>query len=227
MFGGVSVEFSHRGFSAEIYGGVRISIEIGFFRVNFNLASLSAGLSVTLTGAEGRLSIKVGPVQHDWFGCMVWGPPPVLATKVGSTLYLNTGSRVGSRGSLYKDMVDDSYGIKQDGDRLEVVSGLGHEQSFSGVSSIVADLGDGEDFLFSDESVTKNAEITAGGGNDTIIYSGSGRAVIHGQSGNNTIYLGPAGGTVFGGIGDDGIFGGEGNATIHGGRGNNFIDRSW
>ncbi|NJK38349.1 MAG: calcium-binding protein [Oscillatoriales cyanobacterium SM2_3_0] len=72
---------------------------------------------------------------------------------------------------------------------------------------------DGADIL-SFSSATTGIEITAAGGNDSIL----------GGSGDDVIAAGEGADTVFGGAGNDQIFGGQGNDLIFGGEGDDRIE---
>ena len=90
LFGGVAVDFSHRGFAGEIYGGVRFSIDLGLFSISFNFASLKAALAITMTNAEGSLEISAGPLTLGGSVAYSWGPPSSAIWVTARTFSIST-----------------------------------------------------------------------------------------------------------------------------------------
>ena len=132
-------------------------------------------------------------------------------------------------------------------DILEV-SAFGKKEYFTGVSTIIADGGKGNDIIQIGDDVNAVAYLDGGPGNDRLI-AGKGGGVIHGDGGavagaegddeiggyggflqlygdggNDIIHGGADGDLISGGDGDDLIFGNGGVDVIGGGAGNDLID---
>src|SRR5262249_52847527 len=98
---------------------------------------------------------------------------------------------------------------------------------------LVVDAAGGADYVQIDQGVLADADITAGDGDDTLIYMGSGRAVLNGGAGNDTIIVGsghdnalnggPGNDRLTGGTANDTLNGGTGDDVLHGGGGNDIV----
>ena len=97
------------------------------------------------------------------------------------------------------------------------------DATLSGVTSIVASLGDGNDIFTMDQSLNIPATVHGGGGDDQIT-TGAAADSIFGDDGNDTIHAGAGHDAIDGGTGDDTIFGEDDDDTIFGGDGNDIID---
>lgn len=171
----------------------------------------------------------------------------------GGVLTLNTGDRANKRGADWYDPLNtspndtsDSYSesermlIQQkyveldSGQKVDIVRVFykGYYRDYVGVTSIVADLGDGSDQLgfVMDESASNdpnaakiNVHFTGGEGNDSITYAGSGTAIIYGSGGDDTLVGGNQGDFIYGGSGKDRIKGNDGADYIEGGSGDDYL----
>ncbi|MGL5081199.1 MAG: calcium-binding protein [Microcoleaceae cyanobacterium] len=87
--------------------------------------------------------------------------------------------------------------------------------------AFVGGTGGADIFAFSKS--TSDLEISAGGGNDSVV-GGSGSDAVFGGAGNDTVFSGAGDDEVSGDAGDDLIFSGEGNDRVLGGAGSDTID---
>ena len=115
--------------------------------------------------------------------------------------------------------------------------GQGRTQIFTGVTSIVANGGEGNDSIVVKSGIRAPVVFHGGNGDDTLIYLGSGSASLYGDAGNDYLEVGPAAtGTILldGGTGDDylayngsrngvHLYGGDGNDNVLGGSGDDFL----
>ncbi|MEX8493277.1 MAG: hypothetical protein AB3X43_04715, partial [Sphaerotilus sp.] len=148
---------------------------------------------------------------------------PVLAEKVGDTLYLNVGDRASLR--KYFDVTD--------GNESVVLSGSGGTvhvefdnwyQSYSGVSRVVARAGNGNDVLDASRLAGVLVDFDGGDGNDKLT-AGSAGGVLRGGAGKDELNATGAGPiTLEGGAGDDVLNGGTGNDVLRGGTGNDKLN---
>ncbi|MGF1579111.1 MAG: hypothetical protein ACFCD0_07075 [Gemmataceae bacterium] len=179
---------------------------------------------------------------------------PELATTTNGELRLNVGPYATQR----------LHGNRADGnEKIEVfakpgaapgevtVRAFGQEVTYTGVTSIFADGGAGNDTITIAESVHPaiTVELRGGKGNDelqggsglTTLYggegddllkAGSGAATIYGEEGNDvlvgganadSIYAGQGDDLVYAGGGDDFVVAGRGNDTVHGEAGNDSL----
>lgn len=101
----------------------------------------------------------------------------------------------------------------------DVLGGLA-EYPVAAVSTIVADLGNGDDMLLIAGSLTQPAVVLGGGGNDVVI-GGGGPTVFVGGAGNDLLIGGRGRNILIGSLGTDVLYGGGnqdilvGSATIH------------
>jgi len=160
---------------------------------------------------------------------------PDLATKNGSTLYLNIGDETGGRANerlpntnsehdQYKGRHERLYiGADPARDKL-IVSGWGHTESFflSDIDKIVGYAGSGDDVIVVSDDVNVELEIHGGSGDD-ILIAGGGIFTLDGGDGDDYLRGGNVGGTLRGGAGRDLIDGGQAGDTIEGGEGDDYL----
>jgi Ca2+-binding RTX toxin-like protein len=96
-----------------------------------------------------------------------------------------------------------------------------HTQSRDGSLSF-SDLEAKDDYVVVDAKSSAAANISGGGGDDTII-GGSGATSASGGVGNDSIVCGAGNDSLWGGAGNDVLYGGAGNDSIQGGNGNDLI----
>ena len=92
----------------------------------------------------------------------------------------------------------------------------------SQITSILAYLGPGNDYMRIDPSVSVPATVYSGDGNDQV-YAGSGPSTLIGGNGNDILVGGPANDIISAGRGTDYFVGGGGNDVITGGGGNDTL----
>lgn len=175
--------------------------------------------------SEGSYEIGRVTLWKDTFGgdCEdLLNGDPVLASQVGSTLYLNMGSRAGDR--LYFNVVDgdESFLVSSGSGGGVVVEALGFTSAeFTGVTKIIADGGEGDDIIKLEDGLSVAVEFNGGDGDD-VLYGSDAADIIDGGAGNDTIY--GRGGSDADSGGEPGLIGGSGNDTIFGQGGDDIID---
>ena len=98
-------------------------------------------------------------------------------------MHLNTGGRsflrnIDQRSQHEYYKIDYIGPDAEQGGHIVTLRGMGRKQNFRGVTKIVADLGDGWDFIDIDHRIPVPVEIKGGEGTDSIYHYGSGDAVI-------------------------------------------------
>ncbi|GAP96045.1 DUF4347 domain-containing protein [Leptolyngbya sp. NIES-2104] len=153
--------------------------------------------------------------------CEERAKPPVLAEVESGVLKLNLGDRASRRGEGQTDG-DEKFALKQlEPGKIEVTY-AGYTQVYSGVSSIEGDGGQGNDSILLDESITVNATLRGGAGNDNL-RGGAGNDSIFGGVGNDQLAGGTGNDTLEGEDGDDQLVGGAGEDILRGGAGNDNL----
>ncbi|MCX7417988.1 MAG: hypothetical protein NT013_00415 [Planctomycetia bacterium] len=129
---------------------------------------------------------------------------PKLAKQVGSTLYVNVGSKAADRKYFNTTDGDEKVYLTGEGGTVGVEFD-GWYETYSGVTKVVADMGDGNDLF--DAHLLKGVKVD-----------------VKGADGNDTLYAGSAGGTLDGGDGDDKLIGNIAAETLLGGEGADTLD---
>ena len=207
----------------DIVGNVGVSVDlIGALPV-VNIGSVG----VIYDGTSGAVSITF---SHLWFNPFKFRktttvvvayltidppPPPVLGQVVGGVLTLNVGSRAAAR-NLVVGEVNEGVSIGRVGNDIQVTM-FNVTQTFSNVSRIEADMGDGDDFMEIQAAVTTPVDVRFGTGDDTLRNLGSGTVIARGEGGDDRLEGGSANDQLFGGAGEDFIDGGGGQDWIDGG----------
>jgi Ca2+-binding RTX toxin-like protein len=148
---------------------------------------------------------------------------PILSNEgsenfTGGVLELNAGSRADKR--LFVSTTDEAetFSLIAEGnpisDNVSIVS-FGHLQIFSGVSKIVADMGEFDDII-DVANIAIPVEFVGGNGNDKL-SGGEGDDKLSGDSGNDRLFGGGGNDSLLGASGNDLIFAGEGDDIISGG----------
>lgn len=163
-------------------------------------------------------------------------PPVVLASNTGGALRLNVGPYAGER-NYNPTELDEVVTVERvaagsvSGDKIQVTM-FGISQQYDNVTSISADMGDGDDSMFIDNGVTVPVVAHLGAGADTLTnktaafvtaYGEAGRDRLTGGSGTDWLYGGDDSDTIDGGAGADVIEGGAGNDFLIGGDGSDTI----
>ena len=217
-------------FEFSVYGSLSVHIDLGFFEINETLAGFS-GL-IRITAASAQLSASVTLMGMTVSGDMVWswGDPPVIATQVGDTLYLNMGDRAQGDNNYrdtdvnYQAIKNETYNISEK-DGVTTVRALGVESTYNGVKKIVASGGAGNDCIITDPGVTSQLLFDGGSGNDVfMIAGGASNSVISGDDDDDLLTGGGAAGIhYYGGAGDDKFVGGDTAEIIDMGEDNNTV----
>ena len=169
---------------------------------------------------------------------------PILGQVSNGVLTLNSGSRAWARGLFDTSDNSENWVVFESNGKIDVVLNNTWIQEFSGVTSLNADLGAGNDtldasridygyndaeFLPSDGIKGRiSYNITGGAGNDTIIL-GLGRlgygSTIDGGAGNDNVDASTlvSSITIIGGDGNDTLLGGDGADLLQGGAGSDKI----
>ena len=91
-----------------------------------------------------------------------------------------------------------------------------------GVNAIVINGRNGNDWIWIEDTVTANATINAGLGNDRV-KGGGGNDTIFGDKGNDRLRGGAGNDIISGGVGNDWAWGDDGDDTVHGDVGNDHV----
>ena len=166
-----------------------------------------------------------GSVSKDWtqelfsYNLFNWDyeapdPKPTLGHIEGTTLYVHSGSRAGSREFI--DTIDrgEAFVLTGTGDAL-TLSYNGYSQVFDkeGITRVVADGGAGNDFFDASNLVGVTVSFKGGVGNDTLITGNGGGHVLRGNAGDDVLDASLSSGSgaeLRGGHGNDRITGGIG-----------------
>ncbi|MFN5437746.1 MAG: hypothetical protein ACK5ES_24520, partial [Planctomyces sp.] len=190
--------FGDGNFRISVSGMVEGSVEL------FGFSLASASITFGLDGQTGRVyitpKIKINllffkiEVSHTFTLFYVKMPKPVyLAGNAGDTsgtgfnrgvLYLNMGPRAHLRnesvGEVNEGFIVEK--IARDPDypgEIVRVQAFGRSQSFRGVTGIVADTGDGYNYVKIGDSIRSPVTLTGGGKRDWLLHSGTGDAVFN------------------------------------------------
>ena len=244
----------HYVFSLSGSASVRVRV-FGITLIGAGL-SFTFGFDTATAGMDGRVKIElsvtvtisllffdISKTAYFTIGYLQFPPPTYMAgggsttttdeataqSFSGGALVLNVGSR-GQFRNIGEDDLNESMKVEQIGTTAAgatiKVSGYGRSNTYEGVTSIVADFGDGNDGLVVDPSVTVPLTISGGIGNDTIsIDANSAGNLVNGQDGDDYLSLGGrASGTLNGGNGADFLeHTGTGSATLNGGADNDAL----
>ena len=153
------------------------------------------------------------------------GPPTTELGEVkNGKLTLFCGPNAFRRTGIDNSDGDETFQVvRGETDDQVVVTAFGVSRTYSGVSSIFADGGAGNDTITVDPSVPLPIELRGGAGDDRL-RAGKGRAKLLGGPGNDALYGGPATDYLDGGPGDDQLFGDGGNDVLIGGNGADLLD---
>ncbi|HET6548786.1 MAG TPA: calcium-binding protein, partial [Solirubrobacter sp.] len=171
------------------------------------------------------------------------GPSASLGTAAwsGGELYLNMGLRAASNANFSgrgvgDESADEIFIVEHvdgaAGNETIKVKGMGREKVYSGVSKIVAYADAGNDTIIVREGVLSAVDLHGGGGNDTLLFYGSGNATLSGDDGDDYIETGtavPASAQITlngGGDQDFIVHNGLGGAAINGGGGDDVLQGS-
>ncbi|MBL8794479.1 MAG: FG-GAP repeat protein [Planctomycetia bacterium] len=208
--------------SGELTGNLAIEVAVGFdtpigfigWRDSFDIATISL-----LNFGTG---ICIG---------MFSGDSPEIAGLTGNVLMLYMGAQASLLEGFdapangdEKFVIEHVSGVA--GNETIDVTAYGYTQRFTGVATIIADGGLGNDLITVKLGVLADAFLHGGAGNDTIAYFGSGTAVIHGNAGNDKLKGGAGTTTIHGDDGDDILIGGQTATSVShlfGGAGNDFL----
>ncbi|WP_280518984.1 cadherin domain-containing protein [Shinella curvata] len=147
---------------------------------------------------------------------------PDLGEKVGADLMVNIGDRASLR--AVPDKTDGAESIEIGaGSGGVTIFGFGEQQSFSGITRIIAAGGLlGDQIVMGDDVSGIRAEFSGGAGEDVLVGGAMGDRL---DGGSERDYLEGNGGEdeLIGGAGDDILVGGAGGDTIDGGADNDIV----
>lgn len=197
---------------AEDYGDTITEITINGFvdaRVQLGVPFENDGVTPGLPGTPGLAPAKV-TIDNVKRGELnlegsVRGVDAEILLATNNSNWQNSFDVVGST-------VDDTITVGRGSFEGQQLANFGEAVVDGSVSSITADLGDGNDTFDASASLAVS-DVDGGAGDDTIIGSG-GNDMLSGGEGNDTID---------GGEGDDMIDGGTGQNTIDGGEGDDTL----
>ncbi|MDB5319040.1 MAG: cya 2, partial [Phycisphaerales bacterium] len=188
--------------SGELTAGLSAYVKFLFSKKTFNIATIKL--------LDFNYSCPAVPAD----------PDPILATVLpGGVLRLNVGPNAAAR--QYGDLTDgdESYTVSPGATaNTVVIEAMGFKQEYTGVNSITADGGAGNDSIIIKSGVVVTANLSGGVGDDSL-FGGSGNATLTGGTGNDQLSGGTGNDSLVGGDGDDVLLGGLGNDVIDGGIG--------
>jgi hypothetical protein len=155
-------------------------------------------------------------------------PPPILAHIDGTQLVLHVGANAHLREEIDTQDTNESVVIQHlrgtATSETVLVKWNGFQKEFEGISSIVADGGNGDDTLDA-RGVLAQVRFNGGIGDDTLYASDNPTNIIRGGAGNDTIVgtLRFSNTMIWGDDGNDTITGGLHNDVLRGGAGNDTI----
>lgn len=136
---------------------------------------------------------------------------PTKSSLIGDTLVVT-----GSNNS-------DNITVLRQGQQIVVLGGGAPQRyTLAQIAAISVDARGGNDRVFIDPSLSINATILGGAGND-ILFGGGGNDNIDGGIGNDLIFGMAGNDTLLGGDGNDNLYGGNGNDTLKGGAGKDWL----
>lgn len=148
---------------------------------------------------------------------------PVLGRVESGVLYVHSGPRAADR--LYFDTEDGGEHFVFTGSGGQVTVQFGeYTQTFSGVTKVVAEGGEGDDIFDASGLMNVAVDFSGGSGNDTLIAGTRSGSILRAGTGNNLLDGSRSFGiTLVGGPGDDRLLGGINGDIIISGGGDNFI----
>lgn len=162
---------------------------------------------------------------------------PILADVNGGVMTLHMGPHAAERADATNQFADidgdedEAFHVSQKRDASGnivagtlTVSWMNFSHDYTGVTSIVADGGGGNDSIIIDPDVNAPATLYGGVGDDTLqagqvasfLHGGDGDDTLIGGDGNDQLFGEGNNDTLFGGGGDDALSGGVGNDTLQG-----------
>ncbi|MDT7538944.1 MAG: mucin9, partial [Actinomycetota bacterium] len=240
----------------DLIADVTVRIRILFFTISksasFKIGTLELPNPVYLAGDKYGTATNGQPVVSgdggdigtaEWHGGELWLNVGARAQPAASTGF--TAGRGVGNSDPNEVVYIEHISTTATGERIRVYVG-GRDQVFNNVTSIHANFAGGNDMLVIREGVVSDVVIEGGGGNDTIVYLGSGQATLRGGAGDDYLEVGSAatgillleGGdgndflttaglravTMRGGAGDDVLHGSPAADLLDGGTGNDQID---
>ncbi|MEQ2008811.1 MAG: calcium-binding protein, partial [Limisphaerales bacterium] len=217
----IGITLSNDEFSGYAFG--KLLIDLGVLG-DFTLAGIRAEFSFNKSKGEVRAEISVEIIGIEFSEEVVWSfePPPILAKKSGSTLYIHMGVDAAKREHQNTTDSGEQFSISQSGSSIKV-SAFGFTEEHSGVSKIVIrGTGKGNDKVTLNR-ISVPMDITLDTGSDKVLVTGSGDATVTVKSGNHTIETGSGDDTIRLNVGNNSVEAGSGNDTITVGSGSNTI----
>jgi hypothetical protein len=170
------------------------------------------------------------------YSCPPLAPPEPAHISTGTgedagipagVLILNVGPFAGDRQPGHNTDGDETESVKQISPGVMEVTGFGQTKDYGSaanpITGIYGDGGAGKNNLTIDSSVTVNATLKGGNGDDQLT-GGGGHNTIIGGGGNDVLRGGPLDDNISAGVGNASIYGNDGNDLISVQGGNNYID---
>jgi hypothetical protein len=154
---------------------------------------------------------------------------PELGTVNAGVLTLHVGPALAGNRAPLSQSEDEIVFIDQRNGRIFVTM-FGFEDSFvaTGINTIkIDDMGPGDDYLETTQSVTANVEVHFGGDDDILVHNGSGTVQAWGDGGNDRLTGGPNADMLDGGTGEDVLRGRGGADSVKGGTGDFEDSINW
>ncbi len=149
---------------------------------------------------------------------------PILGHLSGGTLTLNVGPRASQR--QFHDIADgnETFVVRPGGVAGEVVvSAFGFDETFSGVTQIEANGGQGNDSITIEQGVSAAVSLLGANGDDILVSLGTGDATLGGGTGNDSLTGGLGTNELSGDENDDLLVGGPLADVLDGGSGNDNL----
>jgi Ca2+-binding RTX toxin-like protein len=204
----------------ELYITAELELDFGLFSVTITLLDESLEL------------LSVNLVSFD-VGCPNITFVPQLGTVAAGVLTLNMGPNATDAnfgGHFDIPSVDEVYVVSHvapkpgdpAGERIKVAA-FGYEREYTGITSIVANGGSGNDAVMIQKGVLASANVQGGAGNDRLSYLGSATATLSGGDGDDALGANAGNDVLSGGDGNDKLDGRNGNDSVSGGLGNDSL----
>lgn len=187
--------------------GFFINDGAGSFLATGDSAEATPAIVADFTG-DKRADIITSDLSKIFVAAVPPPPPPPVAPPV----YLSTHGTLVIEGTRKADIVE----LAVSGSKIvTMLNGQAFGSRLSRVRAISIMTGLGNDTITLDSSIAVSANISAGGGNDTV-QGGSGNDTINGEDGRDNLNGGRGADFVDGGAGDDTVAGGKGVDQIFG-----------
>ncbi|MDB5299554.1 MAG: type secretion target repeat protein, partial [Phycisphaerales bacterium] len=203
IFGSAHLDFDHINGVYTFDGGGTVEgkiagFSIGSLGVNLHWDSVSGRVSITISISIWTPWETYHPSATFTAGYLKFPPPHYLAGSfsdptvfTGGVLYINAGPRAGSRGFAGDETdewaVIDASDPASGGAQTITVTLLGEKHTYTGVTGVVFQGGDGNDYFEVGPGVQVRVDADGGTGNDKIVYDANVPGTITGGAGTDTV----------------------------------------